>query len=359
MKKILLVLFLTVFTHCGFAQQAKQLQFRDETHDFGTVAENMGPVTHEFIFTNNSSRPVRILSVQPSCGCTTPDWTKEPVPAGKTGYVQASFDPKGRPGFFNKSLTVATDLEANPIILQIKGTVSESGGEVDDTGFIASNGSLKLKMSSFNMGKVLIRDEFVTKEFPIINMGSKVLNFTGEVVAPEHIKVEVTPKSLAAGAKGTISIRYNGHIKNRYGFQSDNIEIKTDDETNPVKSFSVFATMEDYFPQMSADEMNKAPRLSFTESNLDFGRLRTNSEIVREIPFTNSGKRELMIKALQPNCSCVTAFTEKMSLKPGETANLKVTFSPERTGSQKKAITIYSNDPRNPVQMFTFDAYVE
>src|SRR5690606_15577093 len=98
MKISILSLFFLMLLAAGNAQQAKQLSFRQETHDFGAVDENKGPVTHEFVFTNNSPRPVKILKVQASCGCTTPGWSKDPIPPGEEGFVQASYDPKGRPG---------------------------------------------------------------------------------------------------------------------------------------------------------------------------------------------------------------------------------------------------------------------
>src|SRR5689334_16894618 len=122
------ILLLVLISVSCFAQQAKTLSFMEEVFDFGTVDEQGGPVSHEFVFTNMSGRPVKILSVQASCGCTTPGWSKEPVGSSKTGFVQASFNPQGRPGRFEKTLTVTTDLEANPIVLRIKGQV-ESGGK--------------------------------------------------------------------------------------------------------------------------------------------------------------------------------------------------------------------------------------
>src|SRR3954462_8253240 len=103
-KQITFTLVLVGLINFGFSQQAKQLQFKEEIFDFGKVVEDKGPVTHEFVFTNNSSRPVKVLTVQASCGCTTPGWSKEAVEPGKTGFIQASYNPKGRPGFFNKSL---------------------------------------------------------------------------------------------------------------------------------------------------------------------------------------------------------------------------------------------------------------
>jgi hypothetical protein len=361
MKRNFIPLLAFIISIPVFAQQAKQLQFREETFDFGTISEHKGPAVHEFIFTNNSNRPVNILNVQASCGCTTPAWTKEPVGPGKTGFIQASFDPKGRPGFFTKSLTVTTDLEANPIMLQIKGQVAEDEqGKVDDTGFSIENGSLKFKVSAFNMGKVLIKDELAVKEFPVINGGDKPVKFNGPGISPSYIKVEVQPTTLAPGAQGKIKISYNGKMKNQYGFQSDNIELHTDDVTNPVKSFSVYATLEDYFPQLTPAELEKSPKLTFSNTSFDFGRLNSTSQLVREIDFTNTGKKELNIKAVQGNCTCITASALRKTLKPGESGKIKLTFDPQdRKGTVTKAVTVYTNDPRNSVQRFTFTAYVE
>jgi hypothetical protein len=358
-KSITLTLFSLFLAIAAIAQQAKQLQFKEETYNFGTIAEDNGPVTHDFTFTNNSNRPVKILTVQASCGCTTPGWSKEPVEPGKTGFIQASFNPKGRPGFFNKSLTVTTDLEANPIILQIKGQVSNEG-KPSETDFQIVNGALRLKGSSFNMGKVLIRDEYVVREFPVMNGGSKALTFDGKFVSPKYIIVDVEPKVLQPGEKATVRLSYNGKLKNAYGFQSDNIELHTDDEVNPVKSFSVYATLEDHFPQMTADELAKAPALLIENHSVDFGKIKAGAPVVREVQLINAGKKELSLRSIQGNCTCITATAAKNTVKPGDNTSIKIAFDPQgRTGTQTKAVTIYSNDPKNPVQRVTFSAYVE
>lgn len=359
MKKALFTLFFIGSLGVSFAQQAKQIQFKEETYDFGTIAEDGGPVTHEFVFTNSSTRPVKILTVQASCGCTTPGWSKDPVAPGKTGFIQASYNPKGRPGFFNKSLTVTTDLEASPIILQIKGQVS-SEEKPKESDFEVANGSLRFKVSAFNMGKVYLKDEYVVRDFPVFNAGAKPITFSPDFVSPKYIRVDVEPKTLSPGAKGVVRISYNGKQKNQYGFQSDNVELHTDDEQNSVKSFSVYATLEDYFPMLSPEELAKAPLLRLNSYSLDFGRMKSKTSITREIPIINGGKKELEIRAVQSNCTCTTASLAKTTLKPGEGTNLRITFNPQdRSGTQQKAVTIYSNDPKNPVQRFTFTAYVE
>jgi hypothetical protein len=354
----LLVLILFISSTHVFAQQAKPIQIREELFDFGSVKEDGGAVIHEFVFTNTSTRPIKILTVQASCGCTTPDWSKETVAPGKTGFVQASYNPKGRPGYFNKTLTVTTDYEANPIVLQIKGNVSTEGVG-SEAEFQSANGNLKFKTGAFNMGKVYLKDEATVRDFQFLNSG-KIAVTVSNVIAPEYIKAEISPRTIPAGGKGNLKVVYNGKKKNLYGFQSDNLEIHTDDEENPVKSFSVYATLEDYFGDLRPEDKTRAPRLQLGSSSIDFGRIGPNSTMVRQLTVSNPGRKDLAIKSVQGNCSCISTSIEKTTLKPGESTIVKVAFnSSGRKGTQTKAVTIYSNDPNNPVQRFTFTAYVE
>jgi len=97
--------------------------FGSDNFDFGTIEE--GPAAdHVFTFTNTGKEPLIIQRVQPSCGCTTPDWTKEPVAPGKTGMIKASYGTQGRPGHFEKTMTVFTN--AGTKMVSFKGTVEKA-----------------------------------------------------------------------------------------------------------------------------------------------------------------------------------------------------------------------------------------
>ena len=149
-------------------------------------------------------------------------------------------------------------------------------------------------------------------------------------------------------------------VKNRYGFQSDNIELKTNDSSNPVKSFSVYTTIEDFFPTLTADELSKAPMLLIDRYEIDFLRVKRVPTIENSVTIQNRGKKNLEIRYVQSNCSCVLTMLDKKTLKPRETATLSIKFISEgRSGTQNKAMTIYSNDPRNPVQRVTITGYIE
>ncbi|MDR1527247.1 MAG: DUF1573 domain-containing protein [Dysgonamonadaceae bacterium] len=93
------------------------------THDFGIITEDGGPKIATFVVTNKTDAPILITNARPSCGCATPDWTKTPIEPGKTGVVTAKYDPKNRPGPFDKTVTIYTNSTPDRIVVHITGTV--------------------------------------------------------------------------------------------------------------------------------------------------------------------------------------------------------------------------------------------
>lgn len=75
-------------------------QFVDTVFDFGNIKDG-DIVQHTFKFKNTGKGPLTVAKVEASCGCTTPEWTKEVIPPGGEGKVVATFDSKGRGGVDN------------------------------------------------------------------------------------------------------------------------------------------------------------------------------------------------------------------------------------------------------------------
>ena len=86
MKKILSVLTLALCATVMMAQQAV-ITFSKTEHDFGKINEADGRVTTVFEFKNEGMEPLVLSNVRASCGCTTPNWTREPVEPGQTGKI--------------------------------------------------------------------------------------------------------------------------------------------------------------------------------------------------------------------------------------------------------------------------------
>ena len=106
----------------GNLDQAGKFAFVSETHDFGEVPE--GPTAeYDFEFTNTGKEPIVISKAQGSCGCTVPDWPKEPILPGKKGKIHVSYNTIGRPGPIQKDVYVTSNAQQSMMVLHIKGTV--------------------------------------------------------------------------------------------------------------------------------------------------------------------------------------------------------------------------------------------
>lgn len=95
-------------------------------HDFGTIKEGQ-VVEYTYAVKNTGEAPLIIQNAQPSCGCTAPDWSKEPIPVGGTGYVKAKFDSNGKPNIQNKSITVTANTWPKQTVLRFKAMVTPKG----------------------------------------------------------------------------------------------------------------------------------------------------------------------------------------------------------------------------------------
>ena len=121
MKQLLTLSFI-LFSFFNSFSQKSEIAFETPEYNFGDIQENKGKVSHKFSFTNNGKESIKILTVKPSCGCTTPNWSKDEIKPGKKGFIIAEYNPKGRPGVFRKSLSVITNDNRRSLIF-IKGKV--------------------------------------------------------------------------------------------------------------------------------------------------------------------------------------------------------------------------------------------
>ena len=125
MKRIIFILTAILLSIGAVSAQEKQavISAKETTIDFGTIKEGNGKVSHTFIIENTGDGPLVMTRVIASCGCTTPEWTKEPVAPGKTGDVKITYNPAGRPGAFVKTVSIYSNGKKGSYILTIKGKV--------------------------------------------------------------------------------------------------------------------------------------------------------------------------------------------------------------------------------------------
>ncbi len=88
------------------------VKWEEEIYDFKKIKEG-DEVSHTFTFTNTGKKDLYITNVKPSCGCTAPSWSREPIKPGNAGAIQVKFNSIGKMGIQNKSITVTGNFEGN------------------------------------------------------------------------------------------------------------------------------------------------------------------------------------------------------------------------------------------------------
>lgn len=124
-RLILLFSLLLMVAGVSFAQgqRAAVISTSKTDHDFGVIKESAGKVTHAFVVKNTGTAPLVLTRVVASCGCTTPEYSTEPIAPGQEGRIVVSFNPAGRPGQFLKTIAVYSNGRDGAFTLRIKGVV--------------------------------------------------------------------------------------------------------------------------------------------------------------------------------------------------------------------------------------------
>lgn len=110
MKGIYLLFLLISFAGItGYAQKVPMMapeiiHLKETGYDFGKIPQGR-PVMHNFEVVNKSKSPVIIENVEASCGCTSPEWSQEPIPPGTTSEIKVGFNASSE-GKFSKTITI-------------------------------------------------------------------------------------------------------------------------------------------------------------------------------------------------------------------------------------------------------------
>lgn len=111
-------------TEQAAAMPKTTISFTDTKHDFGTITEG-DVVRHAFHFRNTGDHPLLISRAEASCGCTVPEWPKEPVPPGGEGDIIIEFNSKNRPGHQQKNVLIHSNAQLAAMSIGFTAEVKE------------------------------------------------------------------------------------------------------------------------------------------------------------------------------------------------------------------------------------------
>ena len=339
-----------------FAMAQPRIEFEKKTHEFGDIHEEGGKVTARFTFRNVGDSALVLTRVKPGCGCTAANYSREAIQPGQTGFIDATYDPWGRPGQFNKNIKVSTNEpnQANPYIIFIKGNVIKRP-------------PTKYELAGYKSGRGEVRVKEPTIRFQVKNTGSHIDTFqirsfyengratTFSLELPEYIE-EVGRsfgQTIPADHEGYIVLKYDATKRNAWGNLKDRAVIVTDDTIEPRKYLYFNVNLVEDFTKMSQKELEKAPRISFNKTLFKFDTIAQNTTITETIKITNMGKSKLIIRKIESSMPQVLTYKmSTMEIEPGQSANLDLTFTAKnRRGKQNATVEIISNSPSNSSQI--------
>ena len=140
MKKLLFLAVAVVAGLSAMAQKADDLiKVSTEKYDFGKIKQGV-PVTTYFTITNTTDKPVVIENAWAGCGCTTPEYSKEPIAPGATSKLKVGYNAAAM-GHFDKAVNVKLAGVNEPKVITIT-------GEVVDANAVAATAATNVKAST-------------------------------------------------------------------------------------------------------------------------------------------------------------------------------------------------------------------
>ncbi|MBP1673242.1 MAG: hypothetical protein H6Q25_1057 [Bacteroidetes bacterium] len=364
MKKFNLSVLLFFMMAVLYAQP--QIKFDNTTYDFGSIKEEGGKVTGRFEFSNVGNQDLKLDRVQPGCGCTAANYTREPIPPGGRGFIDATYDPMGRPGSFHKHIKIFTNQPVDsalnggaPLMIFIKGTVEKRPPTVYElAGYKEGNGKIRFKE---RMGKITTTNAQKAKyQFLIKNFSSESspIDF---INLPKHITVETSfGKVLKPDQEGTVTVIFDAGMKNQVGQFKEVIVVTCNDSIEKKIALQLDMDVKEDFSKYTPKQLQEAPVIVCDNDAVDFGTQFTHQQSEKVLVITNKGKTPLVIRQLIPSRSSYTVKMESMTINPGESAKLIITFNPRNlTGSHLATLDIVSNDPKNPLKTININAEVQ
>lgn len=326
-----------------------QIDFKERRYDFGRININIQYAKHRFTFVNIGDQPLVITNVHTSCGCTTPEWTRDTIKPGDSGFVDTKYETINRPGSFNKTVTVYSNATNNPFFhLDILGEVykEELKNEIE----IPNYGKMYFSEPTVEF-KPLYDNGTDTQEVRLVNSSLFSTKFEPLNNLPAYCSVLNFPTSLEPGESRMIQIILDGRMIKSYGLGAFEIPVTSDNPMSPNLGLYVAYQRKQFFPKLTARQLAKAPKLTIGMKGdvLNFGGHNSGDVVDTTISFTNTGKQDLVFHQIYPECSCIRVTYPKMVLKPGESMPVSLSFDTvTKSGNNVQNVWIVCNDPSNP-----------
>lgn len=330
------------------AGAAPQLKWLEEAHDFGAFSEDLGTVSCRIPFVNSGDTPLVITAARATCGCTTPDYTKEPVMPGDTAYVTVRYNAIGRPGRFDKKVYVYANTVPERHTITIRGVVIGASNTLKSR-FPVEVGPMKLRSTTVPFGQ-LYRGRCKTVFLDAYNQSTDTLRPVWRSL-PQGITVECRPEAIPPGEQAAFSFFLDSSQLPEWGINTGTAILSPSDSSSIAAEISTIAIIEEDFSRLTPGQRKNAPAIAVSPQKADLGIMERDSAPVKAVfEITNTGKDPLIIRRVQITDPAVTATDiSATTVKHGKKAVLTLTVDPSHAEADiiNSRINIIANDPDN------------
>ena len=320
------------------------VEFDKTVHDFGAFLLSDGPQSCSFTVKNISQRPIAILHVVSSCGCTDVSWTKAPVKVGESGLISATYSNDQGAYPFEKTLTVYISSLSNPVILRLRGNVTEKKKPLEEL-YPIHLGRLGIKETEFKVGNVNQGGQ--RSDFTLIaNLGKTPLklDFTG---VSAGLSVYTEPESIEPGSAGKLIFTVTSdteHWGKNWYYATPVVDGKE------MKKLSFWAFTKEDFSSWTKEQKENGAQPIAKASTYSFGIVKAGKTVDAVFDITNQGKSTLKVyKADSDSPSATPQAFSDLAAGASVKFHVKLDTTGLPQGEFLAIITLTTNAPLRPI----------
>lgn len=359
MKKIFSTLFMALTAVAMMAQQPV-ITFEKTEHDFGKINEADGRVSTVFEFKNEGMAPLILSNVRASCGCTTPTWTKEPIEPGKTGTITVTYNPNGRPGRFQKTVTITSNASEATKRVYIKGEVIPKAAKPANK-YTISVGALSMKSKTLDLGTIK-KGESKSGDLEYANLTKEDHHVELATNAADAFLIsQVTLADVKADQTGKFVFAIDSKNPKLYGPQEAYAFVVIDGkkEIDEAHKLTIKANVVEDFSGLTVEQKQQAPIIE-VPAEYNAGKVVKGKNLKFSFPIKNIGANPLEIRRVYAADKALNVKQPK-AVKSGKKSNVSVEINTKNMtpGAYGREVVVITNDYLNPIKRVKINFVVE
>lgn len=353
-KRLILFIFTLLMANSVWAQ----LVFEPERYDFGTLEELGGKRSCTFRATNRGSKPVVLVDVVTTCGCTVPTFSRQPILPGKSATIEVSYDPEGRPGAFDRKLHIYGAGRERLGVISITGQVTPRPRSVEELYPVDLGEGVRLNTTHCTFTYLYV-GRTIASAVSVVNTSDKPRHLR---LVPKHtsgfVQVEY-PEVLQPGERSAINFTYTIPADEpRYGTVRDVQELYVEGKRSEKVLLTHGVAVDP--PKKTSD--GGGPKVEINENILKFGAVKHDATpAVRRLVVRNTGTKELIIRAVECEAPFEVQLPAKQHLAPGASLTLEVRLRPREGeyGFVTGQLLLVSTDSERPLRRIRVNGTIE